>query len=380
MSINHFSTDLPETALWWAQQQPQHIMEPSPNTSSQAPHNPHPNSSSSSWTSSLPFHKYHHHHHLHHNTWLNHSMFPPQNPTLNINLNQEDSNEEQDQEEEAQQQQQQDQQEQEHELQEVAVLEKEPMFEKPLTPSDVGKLNRLVIPKQHAEKYFPLNGESGDKGLLLSFEDEAGKYWRFRYSYWNSSQSYVLTKGWSRYVKEKQLDAGDVVLFERHRTEADRFFIGWRRKGETSSATTTSSSGMMVQGSSGGVWGRGLYSCSSPSNSAYHPYPPGVQHGHGANVNTTSVPYQPDSLHAGSVGQQNQTMPAGNSKTLRLFGVNLECQLDEGEPSTPDASSLSSQGPPFQSYSHSAPYSFHGHNPMDITLSRDVNQMGNRQG
>uniref|UniRef100_M8BDK1 B3 domain-containing protein n=1 Tax=Aegilops tauschii TaxID=37682 RepID=M8BDK1_AEGTA len=97
--------------------------------------------------------------------------------------------------------------------------EREHLFEKPLTPSDVGKLNRLVIPKQHAERYFPLNGgdSPGEKDLLLSFEDEAGKPWRFRYSYWTSSQSYVLTKGWSRYVKEKQLDAGHIVHFERVR-------------------------------------------------------------------------------------------------------------------------------------------------------------------
>ncbi|KAJ0973383.1 hypothetical protein J5N97_021342 [Dioscorea zingiberensis] len=110
-----------------------------------------------------------------------------------------------------------------------SMEEKEAMFEKPLTPSDVGKLNRLVIPKQHAEKYFPLACDSGEKGLLLSFEDELGKPWRFRYSYWTSSQSYVLTKGWSRYVKEKKLDAGDVVLFERT-ISGNRFFIGSRRR------------------------------------------------------------------------------------------------------------------------------------------------------
>lgn len=112
-------------------------------------------------------------------------------------------------------------------------IEQEKLFEKPLTPSDVGKLNRLVIPKQHAEKHFPLNG-SGDSGaengLLLGFEDEAGKSWRFRYSYWNSSQSYVLTKGWSRFVKDKRLHAGDVVFFSRHRLDAARLFIGWKRR------------------------------------------------------------------------------------------------------------------------------------------------------
>ncbi|MCD9640838.1 regulator of (H+)-ATPase in vacuolar membrane [Datura stramonium] len=106
----------------------------------------------------------------------------------------------------------------------VANKARELLFEKAVTPSDVGKLNRLVIPKQHAERYFPLGGNgngkgNGDsttsKGVLLNFEDMNGKVWRFRYSYWNSSQSYVLTKGWSRFVKERKLKAGDIVSFER---------------------------------------------------------------------------------------------------------------------------------------------------------------------
>ncbi|CAL9173770.1 unnamed protein product [Musa hybrid cultivar] len=118
-----------------------------------------------------------------------------------------------------------------HSEQEEAPHEREHMFEKPLTPSDVGKLNRLVIPKQHAERYFPLDGGSAEGGLLLSFEDESGRVWWFRYSYWTSSQSYVLTKGWSRFVKEKKLDAGDVVLFERPRFAGrDYFYIGCRRQ------------------------------------------------------------------------------------------------------------------------------------------------------
>ncbi|XP_050943101.1 B3 domain-containing transcription factor NGA2-like [Cucumis melo] len=110
-------------------------------------------------------------------------------------------------------------------------VEKEHMFDKVVTPSDVGKLNRLVIPKQHAEKYFPLDSSSNEKGLLLNFEDRCGKLWRFRYSYWTSSQSYVMTKGWSRFVKDKRLDAGDIVSFQRplHRNQ-DRFFIDWRRR------------------------------------------------------------------------------------------------------------------------------------------------------
>nr|AHJ58870.1 NGATHAb [Nicotiana benthamiana] len=113
------------------------------------------------------------------------------------------------------------------------LIEREHMFDKVVTPSDVGKLNRLVIPKQHAEKYFPLDSSSNDKGgLLLNFEDRNGKPWRFRYSYWNSSQSYVMTKGWSRFVKEKKLDAGDIVSFQRGAGELvkHRLFIDWRRR------------------------------------------------------------------------------------------------------------------------------------------------------
>ncbi|CAH8382366.1 unnamed protein product [Eruca vesicaria subsp. sativa] len=106
------------------------------------------------------------------------------------------------------------------------------LFEKVVTPSDVGKLNRLVIPKHHAEKYFPLPPLSNVsvKGVLLNFEDVTGKVWRFRYSYWNSSQSYVLTKGWSRFVKEKNLRAGDVVSFSRSDGQDQQLYIGWKSR------------------------------------------------------------------------------------------------------------------------------------------------------
>ncbi|KAG0604899.1 hypothetical protein M758_9G017500 [Ceratodon purpureus] len=108
------------------------------------------------------------------------------------------------------------------------VPTREHLFDKAVTPSDVGKLNRLVIPKQHAERCFPLDLSANSPGQTLSFEDVSGKHWRFRYSYWNSSQSYVLTKGWSRFVKEKKLDAGDIVSFERGHSQ--ELYIDFRRK------------------------------------------------------------------------------------------------------------------------------------------------------
>ncbi|KAJ4788667.1 AP2/B3 transcription factor family protein [Rhynchospora pubera] len=84
------------------------------------------------------------------------------------------------------------------------------LFNKTVTPSDVGKLNRLVIPKQPAEKHFPINK---DDKIPINFQDGNGKVWRFTYSYWGSSQSYVITKGWRLFVKEKGIREGDVVSF-----------------------------------------------------------------------------------------------------------------------------------------------------------------------
>ncbi|OVA14419.1 B3 DNA binding domain [Macleaya cordata] len=205
--------------------------------------------------------------------------------------------------------------------------EREYMFEKPLTPSDVGKLNRLVIPKQHAEKYFPLGGHDS----LLSFEDESGKPWRFRYSYWNSSQSYVLTKGWSRFVKEKRLDAGDIVAFERRRFDGERLFIRWRRR---STPVVQDSELAQVVPNSTATWTQSFY--------AAHPYP---SHPHHVPLSSYHPPY----LHAVEPVVQNlmTTKTPVNSKRLRLFGVNLDCEIDGSdvvEPSGTDCLSIQSQG------------------------------------
>lgn len=360
MSINHISS---ETA-WWTKQQ-QYTIDSSNNKSS-SPLWPPPQFYSPGTTTMFAFN-------------LN-------NNSSSSNINDEDEEQEQQVVTE----------EKDHNLE----IPREHLFEKPLTPSDVGKLNRLVIPKQHAEKYFPLSGnnnnnESGtEKGLLLSFEDESGKSWRFRYSYWNSSQSYVLTKGWSRFVKEKQLDAGDIVLFERHRSDADRLFIGWKRRNST---PTAESAAAVAPPGGGGGWVHAYY--------GGHPYP-----GAGAGA---GLPYQPDCLHAGRGAMQNQTTASVNNNTrrhVRLFGVNLECEVDESSwsepPPTPDGggSSTSShhqgqgqgQGQDQASqhyyqyqFQYSKPhvpasassYNNNHHNHTDMNFSRDVNQMRyNHQG
>ena len=103
------------------------------------------------------------------------------------------------------------------------VLFKQLLFQKELTPSDVGKLNRFVIPKKYAVKYLPHileeNMEEKEsegamvKDMEVVFHDRAMRSWKFRYCYWCSSQSFVFTRGWSLFVKEKGLKANDTIAF-----------------------------------------------------------------------------------------------------------------------------------------------------------------------
>ncbi|KAG8367576.1 hypothetical protein BUALT_Bualt16G0086300 [Buddleja alternifolia] len=99
------------------------------------------------------------------------------------------------------------------------------LFQKEPTPSDVGKLNRIVIPKKYALKYFPrINSVVGNNGggvdaMELVFFDRSMRSWKFRYCYWKSSQSYVFTRGWSGFVKEKGLRNKDRVIFSSYHDE-----------------------------------------------------------------------------------------------------------------------------------------------------------------
>ncbi|KAG1360881.1 B3 domain-containing protein [Cocos nucifera] len=214
------------------------------------------------------------------------------------------------------------------------------MFDKVVTPSDVGKLNRLVIPKQYAEKFFPLDPSVADKGLSLCFEDRTGKPWQFRYSYWNSSQSYVMTKGWSRFVKDKRLDAGDTVSFCRGVGDSgrDRFFIDWRRRPGSShhrhplpgqpmqlpfAAATAPFAGLsppsvpaMRNAASPSAGGDGgPYFC---FRSVCPPPHVRVQVGGGAVVGLPMVLGSVPVIHS-----------SAEPKRVRLFGVNLECSEPE---------------------------------------------------
>lgn len=274
MSINHYSSDLAQSQ-WWSHYMNMDSSAAQTSSSNHKPTTTHSDINPAFWLSP------------HHPNAAAPPMFSAaHNNAVSFDLNNEDDDESPHDEHVARDTAEPDQLEK-------RLIPKDRLFEKPLTPSDVGKLNRLVIPKQHAEKHFPLNGgDSGENGLLLGFEDELGKSWRFRYSYWNSSQSYVLTKGWSRFVKEKRLDAGDIVVFARHRVDAGRLFIGWRRRnsggGQDAGAQAVVGSG----GGGGGGWNRLYYSTQA--------YPSQQQQQHHGQSSLPS--YQTDHcLHAGII-------------------------------------------------------------------------------
>ncbi|KAJ6328890.1 hypothetical protein OIU77_010549 [Salix suchowensis] len=226
-------------------------------------------------------------------------------------------------------------------------IEREHMFDKVVTPSDVGKLNRLVIPKQHAERYFPLDSSSNEKGLLLNFEDRNGKPWRFRYSYWNSSQSYVMTKGWSRFVKEKRLYAGDIVSFQRGvgETGKHRLFIDWRRRPNAPDPTSFSHLDLQNQlyYPHSVRWAPILISKISPiiSSIVLINRPRLVM----TMQRSITSGHQRVHFQLGAVHQQGgshvpvviDSVPVVHGKTvgkrLRLFGVNMECPT-QNDPSS----------------------------------------------
>ncbi|EOA27516.1 hypothetical protein CARUB_v10023656mg [Capsella rubella] len=250
-------------------------------------------------------------------------------------------------------------QEEEEEAGAREVAEREHMFDKVVTPSDVGKLNRLVIPKQHAERFFPLDSSSNEKGLLLNFEDLTGKSWRFRYSYWNSSQSYVMTKGWSRFVKDKKLDAGDIVSFQRCVGDSgrdSRLFIDWRRRPKVPDHPHFSAGAMFPR----------FYSFPSTSYNLYN-HQQLQRHHHGGGYNYHQIPREfgygyfvrsvdqrmnnsaavvADPLVIESVpvmlnGGASQGLVGTAGKRLRLFGVDMECGESGITNSTEEESSSS---------------------------------------
>lgn len=105
------------------------------------------------------------------------------------------------------------------------------LFETELTETDASTMKGLYIPNEHAMAYFtPLVGNGVNLGEIHDSERDLGDFtfydkqncpWTFRYSYCSSTRSFVFTRGWSYFVRMKNMKPGDVIAFYRCEVEGE---------------------------------------------------------------------------------------------------------------------------------------------------------------
>lgn len=101
-------------------------------------------------------------------------------------------------------------------------------FAKILTPSDANNGGGFSVPRFCADSIFPpLNYLADPPVQNLSVTDVHGNVWEFRHIYRGTPRRHLLTTGWSKFVNNKKLIAGDSVVFMRN--SIGKMFIGVRR-------------------------------------------------------------------------------------------------------------------------------------------------------
>ncbi|KAJ8773412.1 hypothetical protein K2173_028589 [Erythroxylum novogranatense] len=101
-------------------------------------------------------------------------------------------------------------------------------FAKILTPSDANNGGGFSVPRFCADSIFPpLNYQADPPVQKLQVTDIHGVTWEFRHIYRGTPRRHLLTTGWSKFVNNKKLIAGDSVVFMRN--SRGQMFIGVRR-------------------------------------------------------------------------------------------------------------------------------------------------------
>ncbi|KAL4204717.1 hypothetical protein AMTRI_Chr01g111260 [Amborella trichopoda] len=104
------------------------------------------------------------------------------------------------------------------------------MFCKTLTASDTSTHGGFSVPRRAAEDCFPpLDYKQQRPSQELVAKDLHGFEWKFRHIYRGQPRRHLLTTGWSVFVNQKKLVAGDAVLFLRG--ESGELRLGIRRAG-----------------------------------------------------------------------------------------------------------------------------------------------------
>ncbi|KAG6548510.1 hypothetical protein Mapa_009998 [Marchantia paleacea] len=106
--------------------------------------------------------------------------------------------------------------------------EKPASFAKTLTQSDANNGGGFSVPRYCAETIFPPLDYSIDPPVqTVLAKDVHGERWKFRHIYRGTPRRHLLTTGWSTFVNQKKLVAGDAIVFLR--TASGELCVGVRR-------------------------------------------------------------------------------------------------------------------------------------------------------
>ncbi|URE30438.1 hypothetical protein MUK42_18237 [Musa troglodytarum] len=109
-----------------------------------------------------------------------------------------------------------------------AAQEKPASFAKTLTQSDANNGGGFSVPRYCAETIFPRLDYAADPPVqTVIAKDVHGEVWKFRHIYRGTPRRHLLTTGWSVFVNQKKLVAGDSIVFLR--AENGDLCIGIRR-------------------------------------------------------------------------------------------------------------------------------------------------------
>ncbi|KAJ8768765.1 hypothetical protein K2173_023669 [Erythroxylum novogranatense] len=107
-------------------------------------------------------------------------------------------------------------------------MEKPASFAKTLTQSDANNGGGFSVPRYCAETIFPRLDYSADPPVqTVVAKDVHGETWKFRHIYRGTPRRHLLTTGWSNFVNQKKLVAGDSIVFLR--AENGDLCVGIRR-------------------------------------------------------------------------------------------------------------------------------------------------------
>ncbi|KAM5556016.1 auxin response factor 18-like [Rosa sericea] len=106
--------------------------------------------------------------------------------------------------------------------------EKPTSFAKTLTQSDANNGGGFSVPRFCAETIFPRLDYSAEPPVqTILAKDVHGEIWKFRHIYRGTPRRHLLTTGWSNFVNNKKLVAGDSIVF--FRAENEDLCVGIRR-------------------------------------------------------------------------------------------------------------------------------------------------------